>query len=189
MKKVFIYLLPLFFLGCLSIPESDNEGIAELEQRIKSLEEVVSNLKADSQQTYEEEIEEIDFDKPKVNEKLSKVTGVWSNAHTVYGSVDGPTVVEINFNSEKNKTLKFTFTPKSKYDKAVDVLYNVLIKNIDNNNNTISFYLTKIGKGFKEPLRENPIWTLKQNLTFNGFTLTLNTSNGEKYELNYIREY
>ena len=73
--------------------------------------------------------------------------------------------VEINFNSEKNKTLKFTFTPKSKYDKAVDELYNVLIKNIDNNNNTISFYLTKIGNGFKEPLRENPIWTLKQNLT------------------------
>tara|TARA_B110000977_G_C10784036_1_gene379793 strand:+ start:477 stop:626 length:150 start_codon:yes stop_codon:yes gene_type:complete len=49
--------------------------------------------------------------------------------------------------------------------------------------------LTKIGKRFKEPLRENPIWTLKQNLTFNGFTLTLTTANGEKYELNYIREY
>ena len=186
MKKVFIYLLPLFFLGCLSIPESDNEGIAELEQRIKNLEEVVGNLKADSQQTYEEEIE---FEKPKVNEKLSKVTGVWSNSNTIDGKVDGPTVVEINFNPEKNKTLKFTFTPKSSYDKAVDELYNVLIKNIDNNNNTISFYLTKIGKGFKEPLRENPIWTLKQNLTFNGFTLSLTTANGEKYEPNYIREY
>ena len=93
MKKVFIYLLFLFFLGCLSIPESDNGRIAELEQRIKNLEEVIGNLKADSQQTYEEEIE---FEKPKVNEKLSKVTGVWSNAHTVDGSVYGPTVVEIN---------------------------------------------------------------------------------------------
>ena len=46
-------------------------------------------------------------------------------------------------------------------EKEVDVLYDILIKNIDTKKRPLSFYLIKKGERFKEPLRENTIWSIK----------------------------
>ena len=185
MKNVFIYLLPLFFLGCLSIPESDNEGIAELEQRIKILEDAIEDLKAKKQQVDDEEIEE---EGEKLDDILFDVTGVW-NAD----EIDGIYVFEIDFRSEKNKTLKFKYTPdeigRLRNKANINNIYNTSIKNIDNENNTVSFYITKKGKSFKSPIRENPIWTIRKKLSYSSFSLTLTTEKGLKYDLEYVREY
>ena len=123
---------------------------------------------------------------------LNDVTGVWSNSHTIYGRVDGPTVFEINF-YDTIKTLKFTFTPKYSMDndKRADDLYDVSIKNIDKENKILSFYLTKKGENFKKPMRENPIWTIRQYFHWwdDSFTISLTTDKGDIYDLGYVRDY
>ena len=124
MKKLFIYLLPLFYLGCLSIPESDNKGLAELEQRIKILEDAIEDLKAEKQQMDDEEIEE---EGEMLEDILFDVTGVW-NAD----EVDGIYVFEIDFRSEKNKILKFKYTPdeigRLRNKSNINNIYNISIK-------------------------------------------------------------
>ena len=90
---------------------------------------------------------------------LWDVTGVWSNSNTIDGKVYGPTVFEINF-YDTIKTLKFSFTSNRSYrngEDDINDLYDISIKNMDKENHIVSFYLTKKGENFKEPLRENPI--------------------------------
>ena len=185
MKKVFVYLLPLFLIGCINFPESDIDNKDELEKRIKNLEDAIEGLKAEKQQESDEEIEEKG---EKLEDILFDVTGVW-NAD----ELDGIYVFEIDFGSEKNKTLKFKYTPdelgRLKNKANINKIYNISIKNIDNEKNTISFYITKKGNSFKSPIRENPIWTIRKKLSYSGFSLTLTTEKGEKYDLDYVREY
>tara|TARA_B110001452_G_C14951461_1_gene332758 strand:- start:136 stop:585 length:450 start_codon:yes stop_codon:yes gene_type:complete len=122
---------------------------------------------------------------------LNDVTGVWSEESITQGT----TVFEINF-FDSLKTLRYIYTPSDldrKYDDSVDVdyLYDVSIKNIEKRNNIVSFYLTKKGENFKEPLRENhPIWTIRQH--FKGrktFTISLTTHKGKNYALGWVRDY
>ena len=123
---------------------------------------------------------------------LYDVTGVWSNSYTPIGLTYGPTVFEINF-YDTNKTLKFKFTSNSSYKNGsddIDDLYDVSIKNIDKENKMVSFYLAKKGENFKEPIRENPIWTIRQYFqSDNTFNITLTTDEGKVYTLGYVRDY
>jgi hypothetical protein len=113
MKNVFIYLLPLFFLGCLSIPENDNEEIAELEQRTKNLEDSIVGLLEtgitflNSELRNDIKSEKLLRDKEEVEyDYLASITGVWSDESLSFGT----TVFEINF-IDKLKTLKYIYTP------------------------------------------------------------------------------
>ena len=97
--------------------------------------------------------EEVEYD------YLASITGVWSDESLSFGT----TVFEINF-IDKLKTLKYIYTPSDldrRFNDSVDInyLYDISIKKIDDKKHTVSFYLTKKGKGFKKPMRKNPIWT------------------------------
>jgi vacuolar-type H+-ATPase subunit I/STV1 len=184
MKKLIFFLLTFFLIGCINFPESDIDNKDELEKRIKNLEDAIGDLKAEKQKESDEEIEE----EENLDDILFEVTGVW-NEEKIYGIY----VFEIDFRSKKNKTLKFKYTPdelgRLKNKANINKIYNISIKNIDNEKNTVSFYITKKGKSFKSPIRENPIWTIRKKLSFSGFSLTLTTEKGEKYDLDYVREY
>mgnify|MGYP001198740245 CR=1 FL=1 len=106
------------------------------------------------------------------NEILYEVSGVWSSSIEEF-------VVELNFYSERNKTLKLNGD-----------LYNISIKKIDIENDIVSFYVTQNGKGFKEPMQENPIWSVREIWDNDGgFTIDLTTNKGKTFELDYfIRE-
>ena len=120
---------------------------------------------------------------------LWDVTGVWSNSNTIDSRVYGPTVFEINF-YDTIKTLKFTFTSNRSYKNDINDLYDVSIKNIDKENKILSFYLTKKGENFKDPMRENPIWTIRQYFSWNdSFSISLTTDKGDIYDLGYVRDY
>ena len=124
---------------------------------------------------------------------LWDVTGVWSNSNTIDARVYGPTVFEINF-YDTIKTLKFTFTSNSSYrngEDDINDLYDVSIKNIDKENKILSFYLTKKGENFKKPMRENPIWTIRQYFSRwnDSFNISLTTHKGDIYDLGYVRDY
>ena len=69
-------------------------------------------------------------------------------------------------------------------------LYNISIKKIDIENDIVSFYVTQNGKGFKEPMQENPIWSVREIWDNDGgFTIDLTTNKGKTFELDYfIRE-
>lgn len=199
MKKLLALILLITLLGCLNISEPESENIVEMEERTKNLEdsivglietgitflnkELKENLEADSKSNGEEKLESTDL--------LFEVTGVWSEEDVL----DGTTVFEINFDSDSLKTIKYLFTPTDidrKYDDSVDVdyLYDVSIKNIDNKRHIVSFYLTLQGKDFKEPMRTNPIWTIRQHFGWNNsFTISLTTHKGKSYDLDWVREY
>ena len=185
----------LFFLGCLSIPENDNEEIAELEQRTKNLEDSIVGLLEtgitflNSELRNDIKSEKLLRDKEEVEyDYLASITGVWSDESLSFGT----TVFEINF-IDKLKTLKYIYTPSDldrRFNDSVDInyLYDISIKKIDDKKHTVSFYLTKKGKGFKKPMRKNPIWTVRLN-PINDSYITLTTNKGKKYKPDYVREY
>ena len=199
MKKIIVFIISLTLLSCLDISDPQAENIDEMEERTKNLEdsivglietgitflnkELKENLKADSKSNGEEKLESTDL--------LSELTGVWSEEDVL----DGTTVFEINFDSDSLKTIKYLFTPTDtdrEYNDSVDVdyLYDVSIKNIDNKRHKVSFYLTVQGKDFKEPMRTNPIWTIRQHFGWNdSFTISLTTHKGKRYDLEWVREY
>ena len=122
---------------------------------------------------------------------LYDVSGVWSE-ETIF---KGTTVFEINF-FDSLKTLRYIYSPSDldrKHDDSVDVdyLYDVSIKNIEKTNNIVSFYLTKKGENFKKPMRENPIWTIRQYFRWwdDSFNISLTTHKGDIYDLGYVRDY
>ena len=124
---------------------------------------------------------------------LWDVTGVWSNSNTIDARVYGPTVFEINF-YDTIKTLKFTFTSNRSYrngEDDINDLYDLSIKNMDKENHIVSFYLTKKGENFKKPMRENPIWTIRQYFSRwnDSFNISLTTHKGDIYDLGYVRDY
>lgn len=107
------------------------------------------------------------------NEILYEVSGVWSSSIEEF-------VVELNFYSERNKTLNLNGD-----------LYNISIKKIDIENDIVSFYVSENGKGFKEPMQENPIWSVREiwDDEQDVFTINLTTDKGKTFELDYfIRE-
>lgn len=211
MKKILAFILSLTLLGCLSISDPESENIDDMENRVKSLEDSIiglletgvtllnNELKNDLKgKNYTNEVNRIlEKNAPtssQLEEKkvLSAVTGVWSDSHRIVKH--GPSVVEINFDSQNNKTLRFKYSPDdyySKYEKDVDILYDILIKNIDYKKNTISFYLIKKGESFKKPVRENKIWSIKLiNKSFSkDFNIELIMDKGELYEFEWVREY
>jgi hypothetical protein len=214
MKKILVSIISLTLLGCLNISEAESENFDEREERAKNLEDSIVGLietgvtflnnelkKELNEKNHTNELKRSPIppklelkqeEEVEVEKVLSAVTGVWSNSHKILKN--GISVVEINFDSHNNKTLKFKYTPDdyhSKFEKEVDVLYDILIKNIDYKKNTISFYLIKKGERFKEPLRENTIWSIKLiNKSFsNDFNIELIMDNGELYELEWVREY
>lgn len=70
-------------------------------------------------------------------------------------------------------------------------LYNISIKKIDIENDIVSFYVSENGKGFKEPMQENPIWSVREiwDDEEDVFTINLTTDKGKTFELDYfIRE-
>ncbi len=213
MKKILVSIISLTLLGCLNISEAESENFDEREERTKNLEDSIVGLietgvtflnnelkKELNEKNHTNELkapippklELKQEEEVEVEKVLSAVTGVWSNSHKIIKN--GISVVEINFDSHNNKTLKFKYSPDdyySKFEKEVDILYDILIKNIDYKKNTISFYLIKKGERFKEPLRENTIWSIKLiNKSFsNDFNIELIMDKGELYELEWVREY
>ena len=208
MKKILVSIISLTLLGCLNISEAESENFDEKEERTKNLEDSIvglietgvnflnnelkkelneknhtNELKAPIPPKFElKQKEEVEYD------YLADITGVWSESGHIYGT----TVFEINF-IDSLKTLNYIYTP-SDFDRnlndSVDInyLYDVSIKNIDNKKHTVSFYLTKKGKGFKEPMRKNPIWTIRLNPRNDSY-ISLTTNKGKKYQPYYVREY
>ena len=121
---------------------------------------------------------------------LRDVTGVWSAK-----TYDGTTVFEVNFD-DSVKTFRLIYSPtdyNKKWENEIDIddLYDVSIKNIEKRNNIVSFYLTKRGESFKEPIRENTIWTIRQHFGWNDdeYTISLTTHKGDNYDLGWVRDY
>ena len=173
MKNLIVSLVLLTFLGCVNVSETE----AELKNRISQLENELRNGS---------KVENDKFG----NELLSAVTGVWSNSNTLNAKLDGIRVFEINFGSDSLKTLKYLHTP-SDNGEYVDHLYDVSIKNINKEHKTVSFYLTKEGEDFREPMSENIVWSLKiiKKPFSKEFNLELVMERGELYELAWVREY
>ena len=173
MKNLIVPLVLLTFLGCVNVSETE----VELKNRISQLENELRNGS---------KVENDKFG----NELLSAVTGVWSNSNTLNAKLDGIRVFEINFGSDSLKTLKYLHTP-SDNGEYVDHLYDVSIKNINKEHKTVSFYLTKEGEDFREPMSENIVWSLKiiKKPFSKEFNLELVMERGELYELAWVREY
>ena len=195
MKKLLVSIISLTLLGCLNISEAESENIDEREERTKNFEDSIVDLLETGITFLNNELrnelksekglrdkEEVEYD------YLANITGVWSEESHSYGT----TVFEINF-IDSLKTLKYIYTPSDfdrRFNDSVDInyLYDISIKKIDDKKNTISFYLTKKGKGFKNPMRKNPIWTVRLNPR-NDSHITLTTNKGKKYKPDYVREY
>tara|TARA_Y100000589_G_C26947163_1_gene544888 strand:+ start:269 stop:718 length:450 start_codon:yes stop_codon:yes gene_type:complete len=145
-----LFLIPLFLIGCINIPETETE---------------------------ERDI-------------LWDVTGVWSKE----SYSDGITVFEINF-FDSLKTIRLIYTPNEldkEFNREVDldIVYDISIKSIDDENKIVSFYLNKKGENFKETMRGNPIWTIRQHFIWDdSFTISLTTDKGKNYDLRYVRDY
>lgn len=208
MKKLLALILLITLLGCLNISEPESENIVEMEERTKNLEDSIVGLIETGVNFLNNELKKELNEKNHTNELnapippklelkqeedveydyLANITGVWSDESRAYGT----TVFEINF-IDSLKTLKYIYTPSDidrRFNDSVDInyLYDISIKKIDDKKNTVSFYLTKKGKGFKKPMRKNPIWTVRLNPR-NDSQITLTTNKGKKYKPDYVREY